>query len=95
MPQGKPLLSEEKKMIVKVKHYFDEYHIKSQSDESSIKRTADAVGVGVSTVKRIMSDLNKDPKLLDKEFQPRGRPTYSIDASYQEIVRGHVRQANK
>ena len=55
---------------------------------------ADAIGIGLATVNRIMASYNKDPKSLDELPQPRGRPEYAVDASQQEIVRAHIRAAN-
>lgn len=91
--RGKPLLSEMKKIVVSVKKYFDRN--KSEPEEPSVKRTADALGIGVATVKRIMADYNRDPDLLDEPAKIRGRPDHSVSASYQESVRTYIRTANK
>ena len=91
--RGKPLTSETKKLIVSVKQYFDQNKLTPK--ELRFKRTADALGVGVATVKRIMADYNRDPLLLDEPSKMRGRPHYAIDASYQESVRSYIRSANK
>ena len=42
--------------------------------EPSVKRTADAFGIGIATVKRVMADFNRDPKLLDEPAKMRGPP---------------------
>ncbi|MCP4875751.1 MAG: hypothetical protein GY896_09805, partial [Gammaproteobacteria bacterium] len=60
-----------------------------------MKRTADALGIGVATVKRIMADYNRDPGLLDKPAKLRGRPIYAVSVSYQESTRSYIRDANK
>ena len=91
--RGKPLTPETKKIIVSVKHYFDSN--KFRPTEPSVKRTADAIGIGMATVKRIMADYNRDPKLLDSPAKMRGRPTHAVNASYQESVRAYIRSANK
>ncbi|MCD4805971.1 MAG: transposase [Methanococcoides sp.] len=62
--------------------------------EPSVKRTAEAIGIGVATVKRIMADYNRDPNLLNEPTKMRGRPVHSVSASYQESVRSYVRAAN-
>jgi len=91
--QGKPLTSEVKKLIVSIKHYFD------RSDKPlvkpSVECTADAAGIGVATVKRIMADYNRDPNLLDKPPSIRGRRNYAVNVSHQERIRQYVREANK
>ena len=82
-----------KKLIVSVKQYFD--RTKLIPAEPSVKRTADALGIGVATVKRIMADDNREPCLLDKSAKLRGRPIYAVSASYQETTRSYIRTANK
>jgi len=90
--RGKPLTSEAKKLAVSVKQYFDQ--VKITPAEPSVKRTADALGIGVATVKRIMADYNRDPNLLDEPTKMRGRPVYAVSASHQEAVRSYIRSAN-
>lgn len=91
--RGRPLTPETKKLVVSVKQYFDRNKFKPM--EPSTKRTADALGIGMATVKRIMADYNHDPKLLDEPAKMRGRPVHAVSASYQEIVRAYIRSANK
>ncbi len=91
--RGKPLTPEIKKLTVSVKQYFDRN--KLTPAEPSVKRTADALGIGIATVKRIMADYNRDPDLLDKSAKLRGRPIYAVSMSYQESTRSYIRTANK
>lgn len=91
--RGKPLTTETKKVVVSVKQYFDRN--KFEPMEPSTKRTADAIGIGIATVKRIMADYNHDPKLLDEPAKMRGRPVHAVGMSYQEAVRSYIRSANK
>ncbi len=90
--RGKPLTPEAKKLTVSVKQYFDQ--VKIAPAEPSVKRTADALGIGVATVKRVMADYNRDPSLLDEPTKTRGRPVYAVSASHQEAVRSYIRSAN-
>ena len=90
--RGKPLTPETKKHVVSVKKYFDQN--KLMPAEPSVKRTAEAIGIGIATVKRIMADYNRDPNLLNEPTKMRGRPVHSVSASYQESVRSYVRAAN-
>ena len=62
--RGKPLSPEAKKLVVSVKQYFDRNQFMPM--EPSTKRAADAFGIGTATVKRIMADYNRDPKLLEE-----------------------------
>jgi len=91
--RGKPLTPEMKKIVVSVKQYFDRNRFKPT--EPSTERTADALGIGKATVKRIMADYNRDPKLLEVPAKTRGRRVYAVSSSYQEAVRTFIRSANK
>lgn len=91
--RGRPLTPETKKLVVSVKQYFDRN--KLEPLEPSTKRAADALGVGIATVKRIMADYNRDPQLLDEPARMRGRPTHAVSGSCQEAVRAYIRSANK
>ncbi len=91
--RGRPLTPETKKLVVLVKLYFDGKRFKPV--EPSVKRTADALGIGIATVKRVMADYNRDPKLLEESAKMRGRPVHAVSVSHQEAVRTFVRSANK
>ena len=91
--RGRPLTPETKKVVVSVKQYFDGKKFKPI--EPSVKRTADALGIGVATVKRVMADNNRDPELLDEPAKMRGRPVHAVSATRQEAVRAYIRSANK
>lgn len=92
--KGRPLCPEEKKFLVSVKHYFDRNKAEFGSSESSVQMTADALGIGLATVNRVMATYRKDPDSLHAPPQLRGRPTYSVDVSHQEAIRAYIRQAN-
>ena len=91
--RGKPLTPEFKKNVVSVKQYFDRNKFKPS--EPSTKRTADALGIGQATVKRVMAGYNRDPSLLNEPAKMRGRPAHAVSASHQESVRAFIRSANK
>lgn len=91
--RGKPLTPEIKKIIVSVRQYSD--HNRLMTEEPSVIRTADALGIGIATVKRIMADFNRDPSVPDKPAELRGRPVYAVSMTYQESVRSYIRAANR
>jgi transposase len=92
--RGSPLCSEEKKMLISVKHYFDRNRIEFGSRDTAAQMAADALSVGLSMVNRVMASYHKDPDSINAPPQARGRPLYSVDASHQEIVRAYIRKAN-
>lgn len=92
--RGSPLSPETKKSIVSLKKYFD-YNKKSFGVlDSSAEMTADALGVGVATVRRVLAEYHKNPDSIYSPPQPRGRPECIISDCYQQTVRTFIRQAN-
>lgn len=95
--QGKPLSRELKKTMVVLKDYFD--RTKDDPGElssSSVQRVANALAVGIATVKRVMADDHRSPDFLEREDSPwRGRPPRAIADSLQTITRDYVRRANQ
>ncbi len=95
--QGRALSAEFKRAIVLVKDYFDRTKGDLREQEcSSVDRAANALGVGVATVKRIMADSRRSPAwFIQDEFIHRGRPPRVISDSLQTKTREYVRQANQ
>lgn len=93
--KGKPLSPEVKRVTVKVKEYFDRNKKTFGISESSIQITADVIGIGLASVQRILADYNKDPALLDRPPQAKGRPNRMLDSSIESLVRSYIREANK
>jgi len=94
--QGRAISADIKKAIVRVKEYFD--HNKSDVVEQgrpSIERTAHALEIGLVTVRRVMADFNRDPKLLEQPPKIKGRPDHVMPDSLQSIIREYIRSANK
>ena len=50
-----------------------------------LQMAADALGVGLSTVNRVMASYHKDPDSINAPPQARGRPLYSIDALIKKL----------
>jgi transposase len=92
--QGKPFTPEEKKIIVLLKQYFDRNRPESGPKDSSAQMIADALGIGLASVNRVMASYNKDPDSLNALPKAKGCPKYAISGSYQEIVRSFIRKAN-
>ena len=92
--KGKPFQPEEKKLLVLVKQYFDRNKLEFGVNDSAAQMTADALGIGLATVNRVMASYHKDPDSIKSQPQARGRPTHSIDVSNQEEIRTFIREAN-
>ena len=95
--QGRPLSPEFKRAIVLVKDYFDRTKGDVREQEgASAERAANALGVGIATVKRVMADSQRSPAwFIQEDSMRRGRPPRAIADSLQTITRDYVRQANR
>ena len=92
--QGKPLSFEKKQTIIQLKQYFDKTKKKFEIKELSSQLIADALGVGLATVNRVLANYNKDSNSINDQPLIRGRPQHAIDGSLQEKVRANIRAAN-
>jgi transposase len=92
--KGKPLSPEEKQLVVSATQYFDRNRSEFGSLDSAAQMTADALGIGLATVNRVMASYRKDPDSIKNLPQLRGRPSYSVDVTHQEAVRSYIRNAN-
>lgn len=93
--QGQPVPTEVKRKIVLAKEYFDRC-LESCGEEEhtlSVQRTADALDVGLATVRRVMAEYNRNP-LFEYQDTKRGRPPRLIPESCQTVVREYIRGAN-
>jgi len=94
--QGKPLIHKEKETIVILKNYFDRTKDDPQEQAiSNVQRVANALDIGIATVKRVMADYNRGVSFADQEKVLRGRPQQVLTGSMQAVTREYVREANK
>jgi transposase len=91
---GRPLCPEERRCIVLLKEYFDRNKTMLEVRDSSAQMVADALGIGLATVDRVMANYRKDPNSIYASIPPKGRPEYALDSSLQETVRSYIRLAN-
>jgi len=96
--QGIELTPEMRKIIVNVKHFFDQSKKKSELfDNPASALTASAVGINETTVKKIMSEFNKNGEnsLYKTGNDRRGKPVFSFECGIESSVREFVRDSNK
>ena len=94
--QGKPLTVEAKETIIALKGYFDRSKgIPSMGACPSVEKVANALNIGIATVKRVMADHNRGVSFGEQEGSHRGRPPKVLSDSMQEITRSYVRKANR
>lgn len=95
--QGIELTPEMRKLVVNVKHFFDQSKKKPELfNNPASALTASAVGINETTVKIIMSQFNKNGEngLLKSENDNRGRPSFSVESNLESNVRKFIRDTN-
>lgn len=94
--QGIQFTPEMRKMIVNVKHFFDNFKLTHTLSNPATQFTAEALGIAESTVKVVMAAYNEkgEDGLRWSDFDQRGHPDYSIDSGIEPMVRQFIRQAN-
>ena len=94
--QGKPLTSKDKETIVKLKGYFDRTRNDNKEHSCpSVERVANALDVGIATIKRVMADYNRGINFMDQAEVLRGRRPRALSNSMQTVTRDYIREANK
>ena len=96
--QGIEFTPEMRKMVVNVKHFFDNIKKTQNAMEGPASQlAASALDISESTVKVIMATFNKkgEDGLNFSKFQQRGRPTYAVESGIVPPVRQFIRRANR
>jgi len=91
---GSPLSPEIKKTVVILKDYFDRNKKFDLGKCASAQLAADALELSRVTVDRVMREYRKNPDSIHQPPKMKGKPSFALDASNQEVVRAYIRQAN-
>jgi transposase len=95
--QGKDFTPEMKQLVINLKLYFDEERRNYQevSTRNPTLRTAQGLGIGEVTVKRIMADYRKQRGTPPAPpLKPKGKPEYRAAVNLQPVIREYVRAQN-
>jgi transposase len=95
--QGKQLSAEMVELVVQLKKHYDKERKSEKyvSTKNPAGRTADGLGIGVATVKRIMSQYKRSgEKIVVRPAERPGRPPGQICNNVQPIVRQFIRSEN-
>ena len=95
--QGKDFTPEMKQLVINLQLYFAEErrNYKEVSTRNPTLRTAQSLGIGEVTVKRIMADYRKQratPQV--SPLKPKGKPEYRAAVNLQPVIREYVRVQN-
>jgi hypothetical protein len=95
--QGREFTLEMKQWVINLKLHFDEERKTQQavSTRHPTVRTAQALGIGESTVKRIMAKYRQHGDTLEVQApKPRGKPDGRAAVHLQPVIREYVRTKN-
>jgi len=94
--QGKEFTPGMKQLVINLKEFNDiGRHENNYKAVWAIEQTAKGLGIGQATVRRIMSEYNKNKQSVpDSEPKTRGKPEYAIPQSLQPVVRQYIRFQN-
>jgi transposase len=95
--QGKDFTPEMKQMVINLKRHFDEERRNYQevSTRNPTLRTAQGLGIGEVTVKRIIADYRKQRATPPASpLKPKGKPAYRAAVNLQPVIREYVRAQN-
>ena len=92
--QGKDFTPEMRQLVINLKLHFDEErkNHKGVSTRNPALRTAQGLGIGEITVKRIMAEYRqKGPIQEVYAAKPRGKPEYRAAVNLQPVIREYIR----
>ena len=95
--QGREFTLEMKQLVIHLKLHFDEERKNQQavSTRNPTLRTAQALGIGEITVKRIMAEYRQHGDTLEVQApKPRGKPDCRAAVNLQPVIREYVRTKN-
>lgn len=95
--QGKQLSAEMVELVVRLKRHYDKERKSSKfvPTKDPAGRTADGLGIGIATVKRIMSQYKRSgEQVIVRTAEKPGRPPGQICNNVQPIVRQFIRSEN-
>ena len=94
--QGKEFTPGMKQLIINLKQFNDiERHEKNLKAVWAIEKTAEGLGIGQATVRRIMAEYNKNKQNVPNSLpKTRGKPEYTIPQNLQSVVRQYIRFQN-
>jgi transposase len=96
MAQGKELQPEVNEIIIQVKKYFDREKKDGTfvSTKNPMNRTAEALGVGVATVKRMVARHSRTGTTISPPHRRPGRKPDNVCESVEVCVRDFIRSRN-
>jgi len=92
--QGREFTLDMKQLVMNLKRHFDEErkNQKAVSTRNPTLRTAQALGIGEITVKRIMAEYRHNGDTLEVQApKPRGKPDGRAAVNLQPVIRAYVR----
>ena len=97
MSQGKALDARERQLIVQLKYYFDQERQAGRfvTTKDPAGRVAAALGIGLRTVKEVLSTYHRTGTVPEPALEYKGKPPYRIQAAFATVIRQEIRELNR
>lgn len=97
MSQGKALDARERQLVARLKHYFDQERQAGPfvTTKDPAGRVAAALGIGLRTVKEILSTYHRTGTVSEPALEHKGKPPYRIQPAFETVIRQRIRELNR
>ena len=97
MSQGKALDARARQLVVQLKQHFDQERRAGSfvTTKNPAGRVAAALGIGLRTVKEILSTYNQTGEVADPALEHKGKPPYRVPPAFATVIRQRIRELNR
>src|SRR5271157_1102991 len=97
MSQGKALDAHARQLVVQLKQHFDQERLAGPfvTTKDPAGRVAAALGIGLRTVKEVLSTYHRTGTVPEPALEHKGKPPYRIQAAFATVIRQEIRELNR
>lgn len=97
MSQGKAIDVRSRQLVVQLKEHFDQERRDGPfvSTKNPAGRVAAALGIGLRTVKEILSTYHQTGEVTVPALEHKGKPPYRVQAAFATVIRQRIRELNR
>jgi transposase len=97
MSPGKALDARERQLVVQLKHHFDPERQAGPlvTTKDPAGRVAAALGIGLRTVKEILSTYHRTGTVSEPALEHKGKPPDRIQPAFETVIRQRIRERNR
>ena len=97
MSQGKALDARARQLVVQLKQHFDQERLAGPfvATKNPAGRVGAALGIGLRTVKEILSTYHQTGEVADPALEHKGKPPYRVPPAFATVIRQRIRELNR